>query len=1227
VAILATLGGAGFTFGMATPAFATGNTLYVSSTGSDTGSCTLSTSPCATISYAVSQASDGDTIYVSGTIDDIVSVDIPLTIAQWPDASPAVVDGTGRGSSVVTIEQGGIVTIDQLTITGGQSGVFGGGIENEGNLTINGSTISGNTAGGSTGGDGGGIRNYYGTLSIDDSTISDNSIFDSTGGFPGDGGGIYNDIGTISIDNSTISGNSADGSSIGGLGGGYLGDEGTASIDDSTISGNSTTATSGPGGSGAGIYSADESLTLDDSTISGNTVSAGGQGGAGIFAAFGGGATLAGDILASSGGTPLGGECVAAASATITDDGYNIDDDGTCGFSSTGSVSDSTTIDNYLGPLQKNTGPTDTIALLPGNSSTPDPAQGVIPSGFTAAGQSVAVCSQPDQRGVSRGAPCDMGAYALTPATTQLYALPDGSASAPCITESTTPSLVCSLDTAVAEANSESGDVINLEAPIGDSLYTGVSDAGVGETVTEPVTIQADSDAGFDTATPTLDGEDGSVTVLSILDNVDVTVSGIEIENGVAGSSHVGGAIYNGGTGTVTVSNTLLFQCTSNDGAAISNSNGGTLDVSDSTFEGGYAEGGSGIANGVNTGSGTLFVTDSLFFENEASVIGGGAILNGYGAGDHGTATITDSTFSLDTTLNSNNGGAIDNGDGGGTGTLAITSSTFTGNSPGDILNAGGGTITSTANIFTDSCTQDGTWTDGGWNVGADTTCFNSGAHDDASAGSDLPALMGDVTDNGGPTQSSELLVGNPAIEMIPDHTSGLCPVAQDQRGDSSPAGSACSVGAVQYAGQTIGSPSTPPSSAVVGGPGYTPSASASSGLAVAVTADGLSYGVCTVSAGVFSYQSTGTCTVDFDQAGDDNWAPATEVQQSFPVGQGPQSIGSLSTSPSSALVGGSSYTPTATATSGLAVSITVDPSATDVCSIFAGVVSFESVGTCTLDFNQVGNSNWLPASQVQQNFAVSQAPASQAPSGYRLARSDGGVFFYGDQTNYGSHAGSRLNKPIVGIATTPSGNGYWLVAADGGVFAYGDATFHGSHAGSPLSSPIVGIAATPSGNGYWLVAADGGVFAYGDATFFGSHAGSPLNSPIVGIASTPYGNGYWLAASDGGVFSYGGATYDGSHAGTPLNKPIVGITASPTGNGYWLVASDGGVFSYGGATYSGSHAGTPLNKPIVGITASPTGNGYWLVGSDGGVFCYGDATYDGSMGGSAMSAPVVGIG
>ena len=75
-------------------------------------------------------------------------------------------------------------------------------------------------------------------------------------------------------------------------------------------------------------------------------------------------------------------------------------------------------------------------------------------------------------------------------------------------------------------------------------------------------------------------------------------------------------------------------------------------------------------------------------------------------------------------------------------------------------------------------------------------------------------------------------------------------------------------------------------------------------------------------------------------------------------------------------------------------------------------------------------------------------SPAGQLGAnlgGYRLAAADGGVFTYGAFGFYGSMGGTRLNQPVVGIASNPVGPGYWLVASDGGVFSFGTSNFYGS--------------------------------------------------------------------------------------------------------------------------------------------------------------------------------------
>jgi len=84
------------------------------------------------------------------------------------------------------------------------------------------------------------------------------------------------------------------------------------------------------------------------------------------------------------------------------------------------------------------------------------------------------------------------------------------------------------------------------------------------------------------------------------------------------------------------------------------------------------------------------------------------------------------------------------------------------------------------------------------------------------------------------------------------------------------------------------------------------------------------------------------------------------------------QTVSFTSTAPVGANLDSAAYTPSATATSGLPVAITVDPSASTVCSIDgSGNVSYQAAGTCILNANQGGNVDYNPAPQVQQSFNV----------------------------------------------------------------------------------------------------------------------------------------------------------------------------------------------------------------------------------------------------------------
>jgi hypothetical protein len=198
-------------------------------------------------------------------------------------------------------------------------------------------------------------------------------------------------------------------------------------------------------------------------------------------------------------------------------------------------------------------------------------------------------------------------------------------------------------------------------------------------------------------------------------------------------------------------------------------------------------------------------------------------------------------------------------------------------------------------------------------------------------------------------------------------------------------------------------------------------------------------------------------------------------------------------------------------------------------------------------------------------------------------------------------------------------------VASDGGIFSYGDANFYGSTGSMVLNKPVVGMASTPDGGGYWLVASDGGIFSYGDANFYGSTGSMVLNKPIIGmITDTQHGAGYFLVASDGGIFSFGNAPFFGSLGGVPIKHPIVAAAVTPTDNGYWFTDSTGLVSNFGSADYFGS-APSPLFRPIVGMAEAPGSTGFF-----GGSFPSGSYGFDISnfqcSGGFPTGAHAIGI-
>ena len=306
------------------------------------------------------------------------------SILPWVQRGPANVGGRTRGL---------IVDPDDPTFNTWFAGSVGGGIWNEGALTLMDSMVVRNSASENDGG----ITNL-GTTSLIQSTVSDNDGEVGAGGIAnfgtlnvysstieynrgGDGGGLKN-LGDLFLDSSTVSGNE-----VFGNGGGLYNDAGYVKMINSTLSGNTAD-------NGGGIYNQGAStIWITSATIANN--SAASEGG-GIFIGGGAGLVLRNTILSANAGENCHGIFGTVTNILVSSNDCNL----------TGTV---IVADPQLGDLQDNGGPTETHALLDGS-----PALKAVPGE-----DCIDFSGQPlltDQRGMPRieGERCDIGAYELT---------------------------------------------------------------------------------------------------------------------------------------------------------------------------------------------------------------------------------------------------------------------------------------------------------------------------------------------------------------------------------------------------------------------------------------------------------------------------------------------------------------------------------------------------------------------------------------------------------------------------------------------------------------------------------------------------------------------------------------------------------------------------------------------------------------------------------------------
>ncbi|MDF1519776.1 MAG: choice-of-anchor Q domain-containing protein [Brevefilum sp.] len=294
------------------------------------------------------------------TLDSLIVVD--------GSADDYTIDGPSGGG----IYNDGTLTIKNSVLYNNNVSWLGGGVYNNYDLTIMNSVIEGNSA---VLGGGGVHNNLTRILTVKDSTIAYNSS--------SIGGGLYNE-GQLTLSGSTLIGNRAEGSSYSSNGGGIY-NYGTATVANCTFTQNFATLY------GSGIYNFG-AMTLYNSTLAGNSGSP-----TLVNTDATGRLNFANTIIADTTGSS---DCLNSNGGVIVSNYHNLVEDGSCSAGAVNYVSG----DPMLAALADNGGLTLTMALLPGSPAID-------------AGDNTICAASPvdglDQRGVTRPQNefCDIGAY------------------------------------------------------------------------------------------------------------------------------------------------------------------------------------------------------------------------------------------------------------------------------------------------------------------------------------------------------------------------------------------------------------------------------------------------------------------------------------------------------------------------------------------------------------------------------------------------------------------------------------------------------------------------------------------------------------------------------------------------------------------------------------------------------------------------------------------------
>lgn len=204
----------------------------------------------------------------------------------------------------------------------------------------------------------------------------------------------------------------------------------------------------------------------------------------------------------------------------------------------------------------------------------------------------------------------------------------------------------------------------------------------------------------------------------------------------------------------------------------------------------------------------------------------------------------------------------------------------------------------------------------------------------------------------------------------------GSCVVTATKQGDASYKSATATVTiGIGLASQTI---SFPAIAAQRFAPGFTMPLNAAATSDLEVTFASNTVDVCTSSgenSAILTFVAAGTCSITASQAGNLNFAAATDVTRSFTIEKILQTI-SFTKPPDQTYVSGGTLALTATGgDSGQPVTFT--STTTSVCTTGGpngATVTFETAGECLVTAFQAGSTNYAAASPVTRQFMIGQA-------------------------------------------------------------------------------------------------------------------------------------------------------------------------------------------------------------------------------------------------------------